>query len=218
MRKICLENLDLSTLDKKEKVRLIDFCEKNIINLNTFLSSIQEYEHCYNLVLKIAQNVCTPSQLEVYLNHIQSTFIICEMNKLINLYDNILKEINPNTTIRKIDFEYLNKIDNIKQDFLKITNCFKIEDLKEEYDYIKMLSKKAILSDRLVVETHRIKTIEHNQFYGLSKLVKVDTKKQDIISSISGDSIFTLQTGSIYSAIHIGLELYYCFLKDNYLS
>lgn len=216
MRKIYLEEVDLKSLDEKEKRRLIDFCEKNIINLNTFLKSIENYEHCYNLVLKIPSNIFSPSPLVVYLNHLQSSFIIYELDKLMNLYSHILKEINPNT--KKINFKYSYNIEYLEESFLKVATCFTFKELKDEYEYIKMLSKKALLSDYLILDNYISTDIKTNHFFDLSILIKTNSINKDIISSISGNCIFTLKTGSIYSAIHKGLELYYCFLKDNCLS
>lgn len=222
MRKIYLEQVKLEELNEKEKTRLVEFCEKNMRSLNTFLGSIKENEQDNNLVLKILPSECIPSQIEVCLNPIQTNLIIFKMDKLANICETILKKINPNTTVRKIDFNSLYTDDNIEQYFLDATKSFDMEELREEYLQARFTYNDSGFSDRLVIENYtstsieKIEKIEKNKFLNLFKSMKSDMKQKEISASISGDWIFTLETGSIYSAIHSGLGMYYWFLRNNY--
>lgn len=219
MRKIYLEQVKLEELNEKEKTRLVEFCEKNMRSLNVFLSSIKDNEQDSNLFLKILPSECIPSQIEVRLNPIQTNLIIFNMDKLANICETILKKINPNTTVRKIDFNSLYTDDNIEQYFIDATKSFDTEELREEYLQARITYNDSGFSDRLVIENYKTTSIEKNdknKFFNLFKSIKSDIKQEDILASISGDWIFTLQTGSIYSAIHSGLGMYYWFLRNNY--
>lgn len=219
MRKIYLEDVELKKLDEKEKLRLIEFCEKNIQSLNKFLGSIKENEQDFNLVLKILPSECIPSQIEVCLNSIQTNILILEIDKLANICDTILKTICPNTPVKKIDFNFLYTEDNIEQYFLEATKSFSKEQLREEYYQARFISNDASFSHRLVIENYKtipIEEIDKNKFKKLFKSMKKDIEKKELLASISGDWIFSLKTGSIYSAIHSGLSMYYWFLRNNY--